>query len=153
MPGYEGFVDKVDTLLPWAWAEERLGSSHNYLVVTVRPDGRPHAMPVWGVWVDSAFLFSTGDQSRKAKNLAGNRHCVVTTEQMHETVIVEGDAAYETDTALLRPFRRAYKEKYDFDMETTEGVYAVRPRAVFGIVEDQSAEVGGVTRWTFDGAP
>ena len=63
-------------LLPWKWAEERLQASHNYYVMTVRPDATPHAMPVWGVWVDDRFYFSTGAQSRKARNLAANASCL-----------------------------------------------------------------------------
>ncbi len=51
MPGYGVLGPREGTgLLPWKWAEERLTDSRNCWVVTVWPDGRPHAMPVWGVW-------------------------------------------------------------------------------------------------------
>src|SRR5262249_26976380 len=45
MPGY-GLLgpDEGTGLLPWPWAEERLTSSRNYWVVSLWPDGRPHAM-------------------------------------------------------------------------------------------------------------
>jgi pyridoxamine 5'-phosphate oxidase-like protein len=51
MPGY-GTKSPTEGrgLLPWSWAEERLAQSHDYWVATVQPDGRPHLMPVWGVW-------------------------------------------------------------------------------------------------------
>jgi hypothetical protein len=55
--------------MPWTWAEERLGESHNYWIATSRPDGRPHLMVIWGLWLDGVFYFSTGGQSRKARNL------------------------------------------------------------------------------------
>ncbi|HEU4760074.1 MAG TPA: pyridoxamine 5'-phosphate oxidase family protein, partial [Dehalococcoidia bacterium] len=58
MPGY-GISEDDEGLLPWAWAEERLAKSHNYWVATARPDGRPHAMPVWAVWLDDRLYFST----------------------------------------------------------------------------------------------
>lgn len=50
MPGY-GVLGAGEGrgLLPWSWAEERLGASHRYWVVSVGRDGQPHAMPVWGV--------------------------------------------------------------------------------------------------------
>ena len=51
-------------LLPWSWAAERLAQSRNYYVATARPDGRPHAMPVWGIWLDDVFYFSTATGSR-----------------------------------------------------------------------------------------
>ena len=50
-------------LLPWTWALERLQPARNYWLATTRPDGRPHVMPVWGVWVENRFYFSTGSQS------------------------------------------------------------------------------------------
>ena len=68
--------EKLDTCI-WSWAVERLTSSRNYFAATVRPDGRPHSMPVWGVWLDDAFWFNTGGESRKAKNLAANAHCIM----------------------------------------------------------------------------
>jgi nitroimidazol reductase NimA-like FMN-containing flavoprotein (pyridoxamine 5'-phosphate oxidase superfamily) len=49
-------------------------------------------MPVWGVWVVNAFYFSTGAESRKAKNLASNPECVVCPENAEEAVIMEGTA-------------------------------------------------------------
>ena len=70
--GY-GFPSAAEGLLPWKWAEKRLVESHNYWFVSVRPDDAPHAMPIWGIWVDQRFYFSTGGKSRKAKNLARNR--------------------------------------------------------------------------------
>jgi hypothetical protein len=47
MPGYgvQG-PEGGSGLLPWAWAEERLGRARNYWVTTLWPDGRPHSMPV-----------------------------------------------------------------------------------------------------------
>src|SRR5688572_3228379 len=94
MPGY-GVLgpDEGSGLLPWAWAQERLVGSRNYWIVTLWPDGRPHSMPVWGVWDDGALWFSSGGRSRKARNLAADPRCVVTTEDATEPVVVEGLAS------------------------------------------------------------
>jgi len=35
--------------LPWSEVERWLTRSRNYWVVTSAPDGRPRAMPVWGL--------------------------------------------------------------------------------------------------------
>ena len=61
MPGY-GIAGPTEGrgLLPWSWAEERLTRSHDYWVATVRADGRPHLMPVWGAWDGGALWFSIG---------------------------------------------------------------------------------------------
>src|SRR3954468_6472724 len=101
MPGY-GMPRGAKGLLPWTWAEERLRTSHNYYLMTVRPDATPHAMPVWGVWVDNRFFFSTGAQSVKARNLAVNPSCVICTEKAAEAVVVEGTASPVTDAARLQ---------------------------------------------------
>ncbi len=68
MPEY-GLLDEKSGkgLLPWKWAQERLMKTPYYWVSTVRPDGRPHAMVVWGVWMKDVLYFSTGRKSRKAK--------------------------------------------------------------------------------------
>ena len=91
MPGY-GLPRGTKGLLAWDWAERCLARSHNYWIVTVRPDAAPHTMVVWGVWVDERFYFSTGRGSRKARNLASNPACIVCTENAAEAVIVEGSA-------------------------------------------------------------
>jgi hypothetical protein len=153
MPGY-GLPQGSKGLLPWNWAEQRLKKSHNYWVTTVKPDGSPHTMVVWGLWQDGHLLFSTGSKSRKARNLAQNAHCVVGTEHAHEAVIVEGIAEI-TDVSTRRKFLPTYERKYKFDMggmkqdilSMREPVFAVRPRVVFGLWEKHF--VGKSTRWKF----
>src|SRR5947199_10664376 len=85
-PGY-GFPKGSKGLLSWSWAEQRLKKSHNYWITTVKPDGSPHTMVVWGLWQDGRFLFSTGSQSRKARNLTKNPSGVACTEHSHEATV------------------------------------------------------------------
>ena len=152
MPGY-GLPKGNKGLLPWTWAEQRLKNSHNYWITTVKPDGSPHTMVVWGLWQDGRFLFSTGSESRKARNLALNVNCVVCTEDASEAVIVEGVAEI-ADVAARRKFLPVYEKKYKFDMSTMkdgilsmkEPVFAVRPRLVFGLSEKHFQSKS--TRWT-----
>ena len=40
-----GYVDAPRALLDWEQVERRLVSARNYWLCTVRPDGRPHAVP------------------------------------------------------------------------------------------------------------
>jgi len=151
MPGY-GISDSAEGILPWSWAAERLSQAHNYFVATARPDGRPHVMPVWGLWLGHAFYFSTGASSRKARNLAGNPNCVVCPENAGEAVIVEGVAEEETDASVLSQFKEAYLKKYNWDMDTSQGgIYAVRPRVVFGFIENADNFEGTASRWLFPG--
>jgi hypothetical protein len=157
-PGY-GFPTITKGLLSWSWAEQRLKKSHNYWITTVKTDGSaqtvaPHTMVVWGLWQDGRFLFSTGSQSRKARNLAKNPNCIVCTEDAHEAIIVEGIAEI-ADVAARRKFLPRYERKYKFDMSSMKGdilsmkepVFAVRPRVVFALWEKFFQ--GRSTRWTF----
>src|SRR5437588_473394 len=135
-PGYGLSTDKKG-LLPWSWAEERLTDSHNYWITTVRPDGRPHVMVVWGIWMDGAFWFSTGQRSRKWKNLSANPNCVISTENSAEAVILEGVAEHMRDKDSWKRFCDLYEPKYNWKMEgyKNEPVFAVRPRRIFGLRE------------------
>jgi hypothetical protein len=154
MPGY-GLPKGDKGLLPWSWAEQRLKKSHNYWITTVKPDGAPHTMVVWGLWQDGRVLFSTGSKSRKARNLAQNAKCVMCTELANEAVIVEGIAEL-ADVPARKKFLTAYKPKYNFDMggmkddilSMKEPVYAVRPRLIFGLSEKDF--IGKSTRWKFE---
>jgi hypothetical protein len=145
MPGY-GIPAGQKGLLPWRWAEQRLKKSHNYFIATSRPDGTPHMMVVWGLWLDGVFLFSTGTSSRKAANLRQTPSCVIATENAAEAVIVEGTATLSSDPVLLKNFTRQYKKKYDWDM-SAEPVYVLRPQIVFGLYEKNFS--GSATRWHF----
>jgi hypothetical protein len=152
MPGY-GILDpdKGKGLLPWSWASERLAKAHTYWVATTRRDARPHVMPVWGVWLDVAFCFSTGSQSRKARNLAENPRCVITCEVSEAQIIVEGVAEVMIGSELNRSFADAYGPKYEWDMDGfNEPVYAVKATVVFGFTAAAGEFTSTATRWTFD---
>ena len=147
MKGY-GVPKSLKEALPWSWAEERLGRSHNYLIITVRPNGAPHAMPVWGVWLDGSFYFSTSATSRKARNLERNRQCVVCTENAAEAVIVEGIAQKLNDKDIPPQAFPDYKAKYGWELDPKIGaVFAIRPKVVFAMPEKLFPK--GVSRWQF----
>jgi nitroimidazol reductase NimA-like FMN-containing flavoprotein (pyridoxamine 5'-phosphate oxidase superfamily) len=148
MPGY-GMPRGLKGLLPWTWAEQRLQRSHNYFVITVRPDATPHAMPVWGIWVGNRFVFSTGRESRKARNLAANRSCVICTERAAEAVIVEGTATIVSDPSRVDELAPVYHRKYKpWKLDPEMGpIFEVVPRVVFGLREKTFK---ATTRWFFE---
>lgn len=86
---------------------EWLGAAHNYGVYTVRPDGRPHAKPVWGVWLEDQLVFSTHPDTITARNLAANPALVVHLESGDQVAIVEGTAIGLDDRTLLARFGEA----------------------------------------------
>ena len=96
--------------LPWSFADTRLRRAHNYWVCSTRPDSRPHTAPVWGMWSDGAFFFSTDPSSTKARNLSANPAIIVHVESGDEVVIIEGtcsscDVTKELDAAYFRKYK------------------------------------------------
>jgi PPOX class probable F420-dependent enzyme len=152
MPGY-GIADSDGgrALLPWSWAVERLTGSHDYWLATVRPDGRPHVMPVWGLWDDGALWFSSALASRKARNLAADPRCTATTDDARRPVVVEGAAARMRDPSAIERFTAGINAKYgtdygvDFYDPDVNGCYRIRPAWVFAL--DDDAFVESPTRW------
>ena len=74
-------------------------------MVTVRPDGRPHATPLLAVWADGAVVFTTGPEERKARNLEHQAGCLLLTSDRSTggglAVAVEGRAEPVTDDTEL----------------------------------------------------
>ena len=93
MPGY-GIqpADAGSGLLSWAWAETKLLSSHDYWLGSSSPDGRPHLMPVWGIWMKDGLWFSSAAGSRKARNLLADGRCTAATDDALNPVVIEGVA-------------------------------------------------------------
>ena len=149
MPADYGISKSTRGLLDWNWASQRLAKSHNYVIITVRPDGRPHAMGMHGLWFEEAFYFGTGETTRKAKNLAANPSCILLNERLEELVIVEGTAEQIRYDMLPPALSAASKKKYGWPYDPKMGgvIFKVTPRVVFALPEKQFATAP--TRWTF----
>ena len=121
---------------------------HTFWVATVHPENRPHVMPVWGVWMEDAFYFSTGRKSRKGQNLAANPACTITNDNGEEAVVIEGTAEEVTEAGELDRMAAAYVKKYKMDPRSMkEPIFVVRPRIVFGFIEKSFPK--SATRWRF----
>ncbi|MGE3076886.1 MAG: pyridoxamine 5'-phosphate oxidase family protein [Dehalococcoidia bacterium] len=157
--GY-GLPDGDEGMLQWEWAEDRLTAAQNYWISTVRPDGRPHVTPVWGVWYEGALYFDGSDQTRRMKNIAANPEIAVHLESGDEVVIIEGSAASE-DTpparSLATKLAELYTAKYSAhsyapspDQWDGGGLYVLRPRKALGWTLRPGDEFGKTyTRWRF----
>ena len=148
----EGYISKSKKgMLPWSWVDERMSKSFNYWVATTRPDGRPHVMPVWGVWMNRIFYFGTDPQTRKARNLKLNPQMVVHLESGDEAVILEGRMEEIRESSLLKQIDEAFFAKYE--MHTGHGsedapMYALRPSKAFAWQVMNINE--SATRFSFD---
>ena len=147
-PGY-GIPTGPRGMLPWSFVEERMIAARDYWVATVLPTGGPHLTPVWGLWVEGAFYFGSGQRTRKARNLAENPNVAVH-PQGDDVVIIEGsvETVNDPDPALAERVYAASTAKYGFGSRDIEGSYAVRPRVVFAWMA--SGFPNTATRWVFD---
>lgn len=154
------------TATEWTEAQRQLEAAEIFWVSTVRPDGRLHVTPVIAAWHHGVLYFSTGPGEQKARNLAHDGHCALTTGGNSLTegldLVVEGKAEPVADPAVLEEVITAYETKYGAHITSPEGtfhgmgdafrkgnvtVFAVTPDTAYGFGRD-----GGVythTRWTF----
>ena len=132
------YGDPTATAPPWKDIEDLLMNAQLYWIITVRADGRPHAVPLVGVWYDGAFAFCTGSEEQKQRNLDANRHVAVTTGttgasgwdsgkavttgstgangwDSGKDVVVEGRAVRVTDAEALQALADAWFAKYGED--------------------------------------
>jgi PPOX class probable F420-dependent enzyme len=152
MPGYglRGPTEGTG-LLPWAWAVERLTTSHEYWLATVWPDGRPHVTPVWGVWHEDCLWFSCSRLSRKARNLLANPAAAATTDDARNPVVVEGEATLVGARDPIAAFAVRSDDKYgtrygvDFFADPANACFRLDVARVFGLRGDDFT--GSPTTW------
>lgn len=146
---------------PWSDAVRELEQAQTFWLSTVRSDLRPHVTTVLSVWSAGALWFCTGSDEQKAKNLAQNAHCAITTG-CNELgagldIVIEGDASRVTDEETLKAIAEIYESKFGpvWHFGVHDGaffggggeayVYAVAPVVVFGFRKGDFAQ----TRWQF----
>lgn len=154
-----GVPDDLDGVLPWSWAEERLVASRNLWVVSASAAGRPHALPVWGVWVPdtTTFVFSCSPNARKVRNFTENPQVSVAVDSTVEVVVVEGTVrsvtAASVDAAL-----DLYVDKYwETEQEKVDGkgfvsshdVWELVPERAFGVIETEEDFARRATKWVW----
>lgn len=153
-PGY-GLAETASKALSWAQVEERLVASRNYWVASTRPDGRPHAAPVWGVWRDGALWFSTDRESVKGRNLLARPSAVVHLESGDDVVILEGEVAQAPLDDGLRAASQDYDAKYGLPLADEaagdEGPLFLVFRPLRAMTWLESDFVDSATGWDFGG--
>jgi len=100
--------------------EQRLQTEQNLWLATVRPDGTPHLVPIWFVWVAEKIYLCTGADSVKVRNLRQNPHVAIALEDGTHPIVIEGRAEPigRPPAAVVAEFQR----KYDWNI-TTDDTY------------------------------
>ena len=147
------YGDVTATAPPWDVVEQLLTDAQLYWIITVRADGRPHAVPLVGVWHDGAFAFCTGPDEQKHRNLESNPHVAVTTGSTGaqgwntgKDVVVEGLAERVTDARALQTLANAWASKYADDWR-----FEVRGEEFIELSDSGGTTDGGA--WVFRVAP
>ncbi|MGZ6999951.1 MAG: pyridoxamine 5'-phosphate oxidase family protein [Acidimicrobiia bacterium] len=140
------------SVLAWPTVVEWLEQSRNYWVCSTRPDGRPHAMPVWGLWIDGALWWSTDPASVKARNLARRPDVVIHLESGDEVCVLEGSTrridAAELPASFVDDYDAKYGHRLDLDVASPNfGFYVLAPTVALTWREVDYPT--SATRWTF----
>jgi len=135
IPGY-GIPESTKGLLPWSHVCERMDQAQHYWISTVSPDGRPHATPVDGLWIDECLYFGGSPQTRRNRNLAANPAVCIHLESAMDVVILHGDATElrAPEPTLAARLAEASRKKYGYAPKPEDfgagGTYVFRPRMV-----------------------
>lgn len=154
------------TATEWADAQRQLETAEIFWASTVRPDGRLHVTPVIAAWDRGVLYFSTGPEEQKAKNLAHDGHCALTTGRnaLGEglDLVVEGIAERVSGPAELERVIAVHEAKYGEHITSPQGtfhgigdsfrsgsaiVFALAPATAYGFGRQDGVYTH--TRWTF----
>jgi hypothetical protein len=111
----KGYVDNPTSSLTWEFVVQRLTESKNYWLCSVRPDGRPHSIPRWGIFVNGKIYYDGSPETRHAQNILENPHVSMHLESGDEALIAEGlcAPAERPFPELARQLAAAYRSKYE----------------------------------------
>ena len=109
-----GYVDKPISFLPWDWVAVQLTESRHYWLCSVRPDGRPHVVPRWAVFLDGKIYYDGSPETRHARNIETNPEVALHLESGERVIILEGASvpSAKPSPELGRSLSEAYKKKY-----------------------------------------
>ena len=78
-----------------AHVDQRLRTEPMIWLSSVRPDGRPHLVPVWFLWDGEHILIYSQPDRQKMRNLRHNQHVMLaldTAKDGEDIVMIEGTA-------------------------------------------------------------
>lgn len=110
----QGYADKPASFLTWGWVAAQLTEARHYWLCSVRPDGRPHVVPRWGVFLDHKFYYDGSPETRHAQNLTHNPKVSLHLESGEKVIILEGDSqpAGKPNLHFAQRLAQAIRDKY-----------------------------------------
>lgn len=151
IPPIYGIPKHNKGLLDWSHVQKRMTEARVYWIATASPNGKPHATPVDGLWVEDALYFGGDSNTKRNRQLEANPAVSVHLESGSDVVILEGEATRAPlDPALAQKLADASNAKYGYGFTaesfTQLGTYYVlRPRKAFAWKQFPM----DITRWEF----
>lgn len=146
--GYQ-MPETKENLLSWDFVSGQMAQSRHYWISTVFPDGRPHVVPVWGIWHENRLLFEGSIQTGWGQNILKNPHIAVHLPDPVKVVIIEGTAHIiqdgELDQNTWNILDTTFQSKYQVD-HGSPYIY-VQPKRVLAW---DGEILSTMTRWVFD---
>ncbi len=100
--------------LPWSRPRDLLAAGLFFgrpaFLGSVRPDGRPHSAAIGALWLDGEIYFTSGPNTRKARNLAANPACTISAKLENIDMVFEGKAEKVTEPEILERVAAACRE-------------------------------------------
>ena len=137
---------------------------HTCWLATINQDGSPHVTGVGALWVDAAFWFKSGEQTRKGKNLARDPRCTLSVATHEFDLVVEGTAEQIKDSTTVALMAERWSDQGWPARVDETGVALTAdfsapsagppPWVIYRILPDratalQTVEPGGATQWLF----
>ena len=154
MPANYGLGKARKGTMKWPAVTRQLEGARNYWIATTRSDGRPHAMPVWGFWLDGALFFGTGRDTLKARNLQRRPAAIIHLESGDDVVILECLVS-ELDLSgdMRKKLDKASQKKYKMPMVVAPDSMVFRAQPKVALAWREKDFPKSATRWTFDNSP
>ncbi|MFL5682098.1 MAG: pyridoxamine 5'-phosphate oxidase family protein [Chloroflexota bacterium] len=156
-----------DAVLPWSRPRDVLHAidpkAHiTWFLGTAGADGRPHAAGVGALWVDGDLYFTSGDGTKKSKDLKANPFASIGVSLEGMDLVFEGTVERVTDGPTLDAVVKAYNdsgwpatvEGDAFTAPFSAPSAGPPPWALYRLAFDRviavaSAEPYGATSWRF----
>jgi hypothetical protein len=120
--------------LDWEPVQAKLTDARVYWLATVRPDGRPHVVPLDGLWRNDRWYFGGSPETVKHRNLQAEPRVAVHLEDGRSAVIVEGTCAVRVPSQQeAEDLAAASKHKYGYGVPAEvylTGVWELTPTKV-----------------------
>jgi hypothetical protein len=132
----------------WSEVDARLRTERYFWLVVIRPDGRSHAVAVWGIWEDGCLWFTMSPRTRTARHLARDPRVLVHLPDAANAVVLEGEGRQAAPATVPVTVVDRYEATYGWRLDPADDqmpYFAVRASLVRAW---SAADVRGTaTRW------